>query len=202
MDPGGGRRRDATSSGRRTAAPTAAWRGRSSTPTGERIYFVEDADASGPQSAEDRARLGEAGRHRQADAPRASRGPRRPTLSPDGRWVAFNEQYNAWVTALPPLGAQTVDIELGGAALPLAQLTDEGGEWVNWADGGKTLTWIWGPTYHRIALDHAWPRPPSRGAIRRRRRGQKDKDKDKEREGQETSPRRRSSPKASRSRSP
>ena len=77
-------------------------------------------------------------------------------LSPDGRWVAFNEQYNAWVTALPQLGAQTVDIELGGAALPLAQLTDEGGEWVHWADGGKTVTWIWGPTYRRISLDRAW----------------------------------------------
>jgi Tol biopolymer transport system component/imidazolonepropionase-like amidohydrolase len=125
---------------------------------GERIYYIEDADASGPNppktvlvsvkldGTDKRTHL------RWTEAEEAS-------LSPDGRWVAFGERFNAWVTALPSLGAQTVDIELGGAALPLAQFSDEGGEWVNWADGGKTITWIWGPTYHRIAFDKAWPPP-------------------------------------------
>ena len=126
--------------------------------SGERIYYVEDTDSTGPNppktvlvsvkpdGTDKRTHL----RFTRAEE---------AAVSPDGRWVVFNEQYNAWVTALPPLGAQTVDIEFGGAALPLAQFTDEGGEWVNWADGGKTMTWIWGPTYHRIALDRAWPAP-------------------------------------------
>jgi ABC-type Fe3+/spermidine/putrescine transport system ATPase subunit len=47
------------------------------------------------------------------------------------------------------------------AALPLAQFSNEGGEWVAWADGGKTVTWIWGPTYHRISFDKALPEPSS-----------------------------------------
>lgn len=143
--------------------------------TGERIYFIEDADASGPNppksvlisvkpdGTDKRTHL------RFTRAEEAS-------ISPDGRWVAFNEQYNAWVTALPPLGAQTVDIELGGAALPLAQFSDEGGEWVQWADGGRTITWIWGPTYHRIAFDKAWPKPAD---ATKTKDNEKDKEKDK-----------------------
>ncbi len=122
---------------------------------GERIYFVEDADAPGanpPKSVLVSVKPDGTDKRTHLKFTRAEEA----VLSPDGRWVAFNEQYNAWVTALPQLGAQSVDIDLGGAALPLAQLTDEGGEWVNWADGGKTITWIWGPTYHRIGLDHAW----------------------------------------------
>ena len=30
---------------------------------------------------------------------------------------------------------------------------------MNWADGGRTVTWIFGPTYHRLALDKAVPTP-------------------------------------------
>jgi imidazolonepropionase-like amidohydrolase len=80
-------------------------------------------------------------------------------VSPDGRWVAFNEAHDAYVTALPQTPSQTIEVSLEGAALPLAKLTDDLGEWVNWADRGRTLTWVSGPTYHRIALDKALPTP-------------------------------------------
>jgi imidazolonepropionase-like amidohydrolase/Tol biopolymer transport system component len=141
---------------------------------GERIYFVEDADATAPNppktvlvsvkpdGTDKRTHL----RFTRAEE---------ATVSPDGRWVAFNEQYNAWVTALPALGAQTIDIDLGGAALPLAQFTDEGGEWVNWADSGRTITWIWGPTYRRIALDKVWP--PAKDEKEEKDKGKGDKGK-------------------------
>jgi Tol biopolymer transport system component/imidazolonepropionase-like amidohydrolase len=150
--------------------------------SGDRIYFVEDADAAGPiapktvlvsvkpDGTDKRTHL----RFTRAEE---------AVVSPDGRWVAFNEQYNAWVTALPPFGAQTVDIELGGAALPLAQFTEEGGEWVNWADAGQTITWIWGPTYHRISFDKAWPAPAKDDAAKDKEKDKgKDKDKDKDKE--------------------
>ena len=127
-------------------------------PSRERIYYVEDVDTTPgnppktvlvsiqPDGTDKRTHL----RFTRAEE---------AAISPDGRWVAFNEQYNAWVTALPPLGAQTVDVELGGAALPLGRLTDEGGEWVQWADGGKTVAFIWGPAYKRVGLDKALPEP-------------------------------------------
>jgi Tol biopolymer transport system component/imidazolonepropionase-like amidohydrolase len=80
-------------------------------------------------------------------------------VSPDGRWVVFNELHNAYVTALPEAGAQAVEVSLENAALPLGQLTNEGGEWVGWADAGRTVTWVFGPTYHRLPLEQAVPVP-------------------------------------------
>jgi Tol biopolymer transport system component/imidazolonepropionase-like amidohydrolase len=144
--------------------------------SGERIYFVENADASGPNPPKTvlvSVKPDGTDKRTHLKFTRAEEA----AVSPDGRWVAFNEQYNAWVTALPALGAQTVEIDLGGAALPLAQFTDEGGEWVNWADGGKAITWIWGPTYHRIALDQAWPKPAEDAAKKDDKDKKKEKDK-------------------------
>jgi imidazolonepropionase-like amidohydrolase len=82
-------------------------------------------------------------------------------VSPDERYVAFNELHNAYVTALPESGAEPVEVALENTALPLGTLTEEGGEWVGWADGGKTVTWVFGPTYHRLALEKAFPPPDS-----------------------------------------
>jgi Tol biopolymer transport system component/imidazolonepropionase-like amidohydrolase len=80
-------------------------------------------------------------------------------VSPDERYVAFSELHNAYVTPLPEAGAEPVEIALEKTALPLGTLTDEGGEWVGWAEGGKTVTWIFGPIYHRLALEKALPVP-------------------------------------------
>ena len=80
-------------------------------------------------------------------------------VSPDERYVAFNELHNAYVTALPEAGAEPVEVSLESSALPLGALTEEGGEWVGWADGGRTVTWIFGSTYHRLALEKAFPPP-------------------------------------------
>lgn len=80
-------------------------------------------------------------------------------VSPDGRWAAFTEGHNAWVTAIPRMGASPLDVSLSGSALPLAQLSDVGGDWVNWADRGRTITWVHGPKYWRIALEKALPDP-------------------------------------------
>ena len=153
---------------------------------GERIYFIEDGDPTPgtppktlllsvkPDGTDKRTHL------RFTAAEEAS-------LSPDGRWVALSENYNAWVTALPPLGAQAVDVELSGAALPLGQLTDEGGEWVAWADGGNTVTWIWGPTYHRIPFDKALPEAKGDDAAKKDEKKDADKKDDEKKLPESTS---------------
>jgi len=126
---------------------------------GERVFYVEDDKQEKPtevaktilcsvklDGTDRRVRL------RWARAEEAA-------VSPDERYVAFSELHNAYVTALPEAGEEPVEVSLENAALPLGTLTDEGGEWVGWADGGRTVTWIFGPTYHRLALDKALPTP-------------------------------------------
>jgi Tol biopolymer transport system component/imidazolonepropionase-like amidohydrolase len=130
---------------------------------GERIFYVED-EPSGKPSEPPKTLLVSVkldGTDRQAHLKwtRAEEA----VVSPDGRWVIFSESHNAWVAPLPEAGRQTVEVKLESGALPVAQLTDEGGEWVNWADGGRTLTWIFGPVYRRLALEKAFP-PPEPGA--------------------------------------
>jgi Tol biopolymer transport system component/imidazolonepropionase-like amidohydrolase len=80
-------------------------------------------------------------------------------VSPDDRWVAFSELHNAYVVPLPMAGEKPVEVKLEGTALPLGKLSEEGGEWMSWAGNGRVVTWIYGPTYHRISLDEAFPAP-------------------------------------------
>ena len=126
---------------------------------GERIFFVEDEPAEKqhepPKTLLVSVKLDGTDRKAHLRFAKAEEA----AVSPDGRWVAFNELHNAYVTALPQVGTQTVEVSLEKSGLPLGQLTDEGGEWVGWADGGRTLTWIFGPVYHRLAFDKALPPP-------------------------------------------
>jgi Tol biopolymer transport system component/imidazolonepropionase-like amidohydrolase len=126
---------------------------------GERVFFVESEPAPKPgelgKTALVSVKLDGTDRRAHLRFARAEEA----AVSPDNRWVAFNELHNAYVTALPEAGSQTVEVALENAALPLGQLTNEGGEWVNWADGGRTVTWTFGPTFHRLPLDQAVPVP-------------------------------------------
>lgn len=79
------------------------------------------------------------------------------TLSPDEKWVVYNERHNVWVTALPEAGKETISVGMGESPLPVGQLSEEGGEWVQFAENGKTVTWGFGSRYYRIPLDQAIP---------------------------------------------
>jgi Tol biopolymer transport system component/imidazolonepropionase-like amidohydrolase len=76
--------------------------------------------------------------------------------SPDGQWVAFTSRDNVYVTALPAV--QTKEPPQVGAkegAVPVWRLSDAAGAFVAWAEGGKTITWSLGNTFHRLPLTAA-----------------------------------------------
>jgi len=84
-------------------------------------------------------------------------------VSPDGRWVAYHELHDAYVTTMPAVGGETVDVSAGGP-LPVRRLTETGGEWLSWSDGGKTVSWVFGPVYHRLPLDKVFDAPKTEDA--------------------------------------
>jgi Tol biopolymer transport system component/imidazolonepropionase-like amidohydrolase len=100
--------------------------------------------------------------------------------SPDGRWAAYVEQFNAYLTALPEVGRKVVEISGENGPVPVHRFTaDEGADWVNWTDGGRGITWSFGPRLFRASLDSVltgWERralltgeksvPPAAGAAR------------------------------------
>jgi Tol biopolymer transport system component/imidazolonepropionase-like amidohydrolase len=65
-------------------------------------------------------------------------------VSPDGRWLAFRERYNAYITPLVVTG-KAIEIGPKASALPLAKVSKDAGEYLGWSGDSKTLHWALGP---------------------------------------------------------
>lgn len=76
--------------------------------------------------------------------------------SPDEKWIAFTSHDNVFVTPFPNLEMES-PLEIGwkDGIVPVWRLTADAGSFVRWADGGKTLTWSLGNTFHRLPLERA-----------------------------------------------
>ena len=93
-------------------------------------------------------------------------------ISPDGRWVAFTERYQAYVTPLTSTG-KAVDVGPKASALPLRQVTRDAGEYLHWSGDSKKLYWALGPELYALDLKNAFnfvegapetlPDPPAAG---------------------------------------
>jgi imidazolonepropionase-like amidohydrolase/Tol biopolymer transport system component len=93
-------------------------------------------------------------------------------VSPDGRWVAFVERFNAFIAPLVPTG-QAVEIGPKAKSIPLAKVTRDAGEFLRWSGDSKRLHWALGPELFTQALTDAFdflegapeklPGPPERG---------------------------------------
>lgn len=74
--------------------------------------------------------------------------------SPDGRWAAYVEQFNAYLTALPEVGRKVVEISGEEGPVPVKKFTaDEGADWVSWTDAGRGISWAFGPKLFHTRLD-------------------------------------------------
>jgi Tol biopolymer transport system component len=92
-------------------------------------------------------------------------------VSPDGQYVAFRQNYEAFVMPLMP-GTQDVAADEKGGPLPVTRVSAEGGDFINWSEGGRKVHWSMGPTLY--TADLARCSPPRRRARTRpnsRRRG-------------------------------
>lgn len=66
--------------------------------------------------------------------------------SPDGRWLAFTELFNAYVTPLVST-ANGIDLSASNQSLPLTKVTDDVGSYVHWSRDSKRLNWTLGSQY-------------------------------------------------------
>jgi imidazolonepropionase-like amidohydrolase/Tol biopolymer transport system component len=70
-------------------------------------------------------------------------------LSPDGRSLAFREDYNLFVTPFYG-GVHPLDVSARGTGLPLTRVTTGGGTYPSWTGNGR-LAWSLGPTFYTAA---------------------------------------------------
>jgi len=70
-------------------------------------------------------------------------------VSPDGQFVAFRQNYQAFVMPLMP-GTQDVAADAKGGPLPVTKVSAVGADFIHWSSGGRRLHWSTGPTVYTV----------------------------------------------------
>mgnify|MGYP002619617505 CR=1 FL=1 len=93
-------------------------------------------------------------------------------VSPDGNWLAFREQFDAWLAPFPPTG-RAFKVGPKEKSLPIARVSHDAGEYLHWSGDGQRLYWTLGPELFSRELDEAFehieggpesaPPPPGAG---------------------------------------
>ncbi|RVT98027.1 amidohydrolase [Mucilaginibacter limnophilus] len=76
--------------------------------------------------------------------------------SPDGKWMAFTELYNCYITPMTMSGGAQ-DLSASNKALPLNKLTRDAGTYLHWSKDSQNLMWTLGPKYYVRNIKAAFP---------------------------------------------
>ena len=68
------------------------------------------------------------------------------SVSPDGKWVAFTELFNAYVAPLPQTGG-SIALSKDTKAIPVTQVSRDAGSYLHWAADSRSLHWVVGDAY-------------------------------------------------------
>ena len=72
-------------------------------------------------------------------------------VSPDEKWVAWTERFQARVMPFTKFG-NAVEISADTKALPVKQVTRDAGDWIHWSGNSDRLWWSLGPQLYTRAL--------------------------------------------------
>ncbi len=72
-------------------------------------------------------------------------------VSPNGKWVAFIQDFNTYVAPLVLTG-KTLSIGKGTKSFPVKKVSKLSGDYLNWRADSSELTWAFGPTLYRRSL--------------------------------------------------
>jgi imidazolonepropionase-like amidohydrolase/Tol biopolymer transport system component len=76
-------------------------------------------------------------------------------VSPDEKWLAWQEKFNVYVTPFVRTG-QTVDVGPDTKSIPVAKATKEGGNYLHWSGDSSRLYWSLGPELFERDLKDAF----------------------------------------------
>jgi imidazolonepropionase-like amidohydrolase/Tol biopolymer transport system component len=81
-------------------------------------------------------------------------------VSPDAQYVAFRQNYEAFVMPLMP-GTQDVSADEKGGPLPVTRASAEGADFIHWSNDGRQLHWTMGPTLYTAELSQMFGSAPA-----------------------------------------
>ncbi len=67
--------------------------------------------------------------------------------SPDGKWMAFTELFNCYITPMVTTG-NPQDLSANNKAIPLTKLTKDAGTYLHWSKDSQKIMWTLGPRYY------------------------------------------------------
>ena len=80
-------------------------------------------------------------------------------ISPDGKWLLAQVAQQLHLIAMPPGSVTSLDLTAPGAAN--RRITSGGADYFEWGDGGRSITWSSGASFHRRALADVVLNPPN-----------------------------------------
>ncbi|HZH44789.1 MAG TPA: amidohydrolase family protein [Lysobacter sp.] len=96
------------------------------------------------------------------------------SVSPDGKWVAFTELFNAYVAPMPTVG-KAIELSKDTKAIPVTRVTADVGTYLHWSADSKSLHWMMGDRYFSRPLNQLFaflpgapaelPKPNSEGGV-------------------------------------
>ncbi|HVS94050.1 MAG TPA: amidohydrolase family protein [Mucilaginibacter sp.] len=76
--------------------------------------------------------------------------------SPDGKWMAFTELFNCYITPMVSTGSPQ-NLSASNKAIPLNKLTRDAGTYLHWSKDSQKLMWTLGPKYFVRDIQNAYP---------------------------------------------
>lgn len=81
-------------------------------------------------------------------------------VSPDGQYVAFRQNYEAFVMPLMP-GTQAVAVAPDSKSLPVTRVSKGGADYIHWSQNGAQLHWSIGPQVFTAQTSALFPNAPT-----------------------------------------
>ncbi|MEL6676766.1 MAG: amidohydrolase family protein [Bacteroidota bacterium] len=75
--------------------------------------------------------------------------------SPDGKWLAFTELFQAYIVPFPRLG-KAVSLSKNIKSIPIKKVSRDAGTSLHWSGDGQTLHWVLGEEYYSRSLQNSF----------------------------------------------
>ncbi|SHE87126.1 amidohydrolase family protein [Pedobacter caeni] len=77
------------------------------------------------------------------------------TPSPDGKWMAFTELFNVYITPMVTVGTP-LELSSTNKSIPLTRVTADGGTYIHWSNDSQKLFWTLGEQYFSREINTAF----------------------------------------------
>jgi len=78
--------------------------------------------------------------------------------SPDGKWMAFTELFNCYITPMINTGSAQ-DLSAANSMIPLTKISHDAGSCLHWSKDSQKIMWTLGPRYYSKDISSAFDGP-------------------------------------------